>query len=201
MTSTSDDIRDFWFGPIGPDGFCVEDRSRLWFRGGTTVDAAIRQRFAEGVEQALAGDLDDWATTSQGRLSLILLLDQFTRNSYRGSAAAFSGDAHALRLARDGLTLGHDRQLGPTERCFFYLPLEHAEDLAEQERCVSLFRSLQDSLPEALRPRLKSALEHAVRHRDIIARFGRFPHRNAALGRTSTPAELGYLTDANRFGQ
>lgn len=201
MTLAAEHVLDYWFGSIGADGFCVEDRSRLWFRGGPATDATIGERFGELIEQGLAGVLDDWAATPRGRLALILLLDQFPRNVYRGNAAAFSGDARALRLTCDGLAAGHDHKLSPTERCFFYLPLEHAEDPAAQERCVALLRALQQSLPEALRPRLKSALDHAIKHRDIIARFGRFPHRNAALGRTSTAAELQYLEDANRFGQ
>jgi uncharacterized protein (DUF924 family) len=199
--SSPDEVLDFWFGPLDADGFCVEDRDRLWFRGGRETDERIRERFATLLEPARRGDLDDWAATPRGRLALIILLDQFTRNIHRGSAAAFGGDAHALQLARAGVERGHDRQLAPIERTFFYLPFEHAEDLATQNHCVALFRALQAELPEPLRPRVQSALDYAIQHRDIIARFGRFPHRNRALGRTSTPAERDYLEDASTFGQ
>lgn len=198
---TSDTVLDFWFGPLDADGFCVEDRDRLWFRGGEDTDRRIRERFAACVEQALNGELDDWASTPRGRLALIILLDQFTRNIHRGSAAAFGGDARALELARDGVERGLDRRLAPIERTFFYLPFEHAEDRDIQEQAVALFRALRDELPERLRARVESALDYAIQHRDIIARFGRFPHRNRALDRPSTPEELKYLEDGKPFGQ
>lgn len=198
---TPDTVLAFWFGPLDADGFCIEDRDRLWFRGGRETDRRIREQFAVYVEQALTGALDNRAATPRGRLALIILLDQFTRNIHRGSAAAFSGDEHALRLARDGVEQGQDRQLAPIERTFFYLPFEHAEELDTQNRSVALFRALQTELPQRLRPKVRSALEHAIQHRDIIARFGRFPHRNRVLGRPSTPAENDYLADASTFGQ
>lgn len=201
MTTTPAAILDYWFGPIAVDGFCAEDRNRLWFRSNPATDADIHTRFGNLIGQGLAGALDSWAETPRGRLALILVLDQFTRNVYRGSAAAFSGDDQARALVQTGLERGHDQALTPIERSFFYLPLEHSETLADQQRGVTLLQALQQSLPEPLQPRLQSALDHALQHRDIIARFGRFPHRNAVLGRTSTAAELDYLKDASRFGQ
>ena len=193
-------VHDFWFGPLDADGFCVEDRHRLWFKADAATDAAIRDRFGLLIEQALAGELDDW-TAPRERLTLIVLLDQFTRNIFRGTARAFEGDARALALARSAVESGHDRRLAPIERTFAYLPFEHAEDPVAQERCVALFRGLIEELPERLRPRVESSLDYALRHREIIARFGRFPHRNRVLGRASTPAEIAYLEDASTFGQ
>lgn len=194
-------ILDFWFGELDADGFCVEQRNKFWFRADAATDAVIRERFGLLVEQALAGQLDDWASSPRGRLALIVLLDQFSRNLYRGRPGAFAGDARARQLLNEGLALGHDRLLTPIERTFFYLPFEHSEDLDDQQRCVALFRALHDSLPERLRPRVQASLDHAVQHRDIIARFGRFPHRNRAFGRPSGPEERAYLADASTFGQ
>lgn len=199
MNESATAILDFWFGELDADGFCVEDRNDLWFRSNAETDRTLRERFGTRVEQALAGELDDWAVQPQGRLALILLLDQFTRNIYRGSTAAFSGDPKAMQLTRDGLD--EIRQLAPIQRVFFYMPFEHSEDIADQTRCVELLRELRNELPEALQARIDSFIDFAIQHRDIIARFRRFPHRNRALGRMSTTEELEYLEDGKRFGQ
>ncbi|BAU48711.1 membrane protein [Sulfurifustis variabilis] len=195
-----DDLLNFWFGPLGPDGFPRGDRSRLWFGGASEMDDAIRARFADDVELAVSGSLDAWGETARGRLALILLLDQFPRNLFRGTPRAFACDTHALRHALAGLEEGQDGQLAPIERAFFYLPLEHAEDRGLQRRSVRVYEHLVREFPAAA-AQLQGFLDYAVKHRDIIERFGRFPHRNAILGRASTPEEITFLETAERFGQ
>lgn len=198
--SRAAEILDFWFGPLGPDGFPREDRTTLWFRGGREVDEAIRARFAVDVERAARGERDAWGGTARGRLALILLLDQFPRNLFRGTPQAFAHDARAVAHALAGLAAGQDRELAPVERAFFYLPFEHAEDRALQRRSVEAYENLVRAFP-AQAARLRGFLDYAVRHREIVERFGRFPHRNAILGRASTPEELAFLETAERFGQ
>lgn len=178
-------ILDFWFAD-GPDGF-----RRAWFQRDDGFDAEIRARFGALVAPAREGALDGWAATPEGALALLILLDQFPRNLFRGSAEAFASDAHALSLAREVVLRRRlDLALTPTQRAFLYLPFEHAEDMAAQDLSVALFEGLRDN-PVAAAP--GGAIDYAWRHRAVIARYGRFPHRNAVLGRESTPAELIYL--------
>lgn len=177
------DVLDFWFG--APPW----SRREAWFRKSEAFDAQVRRRFGEAVETALAGLLPAvWQVSPAGRFAQVLMLDQFTRNIFRGSARAFAGDARALHLALALLDEHADRAMVPLQRWFLYLPLEHAEDLALQDRSVALFAALAAQEPE-----LADALDYAERHRDVIRRFGRFPHRNAALERSSSDDELAYL--------
>lgn len=180
-------VLNFWFGALqSPD----DGKQRVaWFRKEAGFDAEIRTRFGAAIEQALQGGLRDWDTAGRhGALARILLLDQFTRNCFRGSARAFAGDALALQAALALIAAGRDQDLTPVQRVFVYLPLEHAEDLDLQQRSVALFEALA-----AQHPAHEAALDYARRHLDVIQRFGRFPHRNQALGRSSTPEELAYL--------
>ena len=178
-------VLEFWFGSED----AVDAR---WFRRSEAFDQAIASRFGPAVDAALAGRLDGWAARPDGALALILLLDQFTRNIHRGTPAAFAGDARALVLALHLVDSGTHRQLPPLQRWFAYLPLEHAEDLALQQQCVGLFETLAtDAGPH--RDALAGALDYARRHHDVIARFGRFPHRNAILGRPDSSEEQAYL--------
>ena len=187
------DVLDFWFLPAGSDGhgaLRVE-----WFRKDPQFDAAIRTRFAALTAQALAGGLRHWDDTgAEGRLARILLLDQFTRNVWRDTPQAFGGDALALAGAQDMLDAGQDLALAPLARAFAYLPFEHAEDLALQQQSVALFENLH-AQHGAAAPALAGMRDYALRHRDVIARFGRFPHRNPILARTSTPEESAYLLE------
>ncbi len=193
-------ILDYWFGECH-DGWIAEDRSRLWFAGRPEDDAEMSERFGAAIDAALAGDLEAWREEPTGALAYILLLDQMTRATRRGAAAAFAGDPLALAACHAGLRSGQDQALPPVCWTFFYLPLEHSESLADQERCVALSAALRDSLPERVEL-LQTAHDYAVQHCDIIARFGRFPHRNAVLGRQSTPEEVAYLEGGGgRFGQ
>lgn len=185
--STADDVLEFWF---------PRDRERankLWWGKDATLDAEIRERFGPTLAAARAGLLDEWAATARGRLALIIVLDQFSRNIHRGSPDSFAADAQARALTKDGLALGHDRELELLERLFFYLPLEHSESLDDQQQCVALMQSLADIAGEARQQEVAFYVDYAIQHRDIIARFGRFPHRNAVLGRASTDEELAFL--------
>lgn len=184
-----------WFGPLGPDGAPAEAKQRRWFQGGAELDAELRVRFGAEVEAALAGQREAWAATPRGRLALVVLLDQFPRNIYRGTARAFAGDAGALRHAQAAVDAGEDTRLAPIERQFLYLPFEHAEDPAQQARSVALFGRLASQATPTLRESLEEALDYARRHQVAIERFGRFPARNAALGRASTPEEQAFLAE------
>ncbi|MBI1394894.1 MAG: DUF924 family protein [Betaproteobacteria bacterium] len=186
-------IREFWFGPDAPDDVVADRQAPLWWAKNAETDATIARRFTGCIEQAAAGALDDWTLTPEGRLALILLTDQFPRNVFRGSPRAFAFDEHARRWCREGLDAGIDRQLRAIDRVFFYLPLEHSELLADQERCVTLVESLRDDAVPSFRKAAEGFLDFAVRHRDIVRRFGRFPHRNDILGRTSSPEETAFL--------
>jgi uncharacterized protein (DUF924 family) len=180
------DVLAFWFGHPDEPGR-GKPRSE-WFRKDSAFDAEIRTRFMANVEAALAGQLDDWAATPQGLLALLILLDQFPRNLFRGEARAFAGDAQALSLAGTALAKGWDKNLTAVEKLFVYLPFEHSEALADQECSLALFAALAAGAPGN-----DGFLDYARRHHEVIARFGRFPHRNAALGRASTPEEATYL--------
>jgi len=187
MDSTAPaDILAFWFGRPGEPGF-GQPRSE-WFRKDAAFDEEIRSRFLPGVEAALAGELTAWADDRQGMLALLILLDQFPRNLFRGEAKAFAGDPQTRRLAETALDRGWDKSLTAVEKVFVYLPFEHSESLADQERSVALFSALA-----AEHPGSDGFFNYARRHHEVIARFGRFPHRNAALGRLSTPEETTYL--------
>lgn len=202
MEEKVDEILRFWFGEI-VDGFPADDMSWLWWAGGEKIDQNIRERFGEWVVKAGDGELAAWTETAAGRLAHIILLDQFTRNIYRKSAQAFAHDADALQLTLAGIERGHDLELLPIQRIFFYMPLEHAEDLAMQRLCGEKFKeTLAPYLDTADENGVQGYLQAAADHCAIIEQFGRFPHRNAVLGRESTPAELAYLSgDHQSFGQ
>jgi len=184
--ATAAEVLAFWFGLPGEPDF-AQVRSQ-WFRKDAAFDEAIRSRFLASVEAALAGSLADWANSAPGVLALLILLDQFPRNLFRNQAQAFAGDQAARRLADMALAQGWGQEFSALEKVFVYLPFEHAESLADQERSLALFSELAASNPGC-----EGFLDYARRHHEVIVRFGRFPHRNAALGRSSTPEELSYL--------
>lgn len=190
---TPDTIHAFWFGTHPDDDAVIARQSALWWRKQADVDAEIRRRFAPWVARAARGELDGWLTDVRGRLALILLTDQFPRNIWRGEAAAFAFDVLALRWAKDTLRLGLDNELRAVERVFVYLPLEHSEELGDQREAVRLFDRLAASVPAPNRPSFDGYLDYARRHLAIIERFGRFPHRNAALGREAREDETAFL--------
>jgi uncharacterized protein (DUF924 family) len=178
------EVLDYWFDPADARG--AGGGRRLWFEKSGRTDAEIRERFGARVEDALAARLPDWADTPLGALALVLLLDQFTRNLNRGTAAAFAGDEQALALARRIVARGWDRELSPEQRWFAYLPYEHSEDGQDQRESLRLFGALAHE-------GYAEPLVWAQRHAEVVARFGRYPHRNAAMGRVSTAEELDYM--------
>ncbi len=179
-------ILAFWFGQPSEPNYGQPRKN--WFRQDAAFDAEIRARFMPSVEAALAGKLADWADRRPDLLALLILLDQFPRNLFRNEAKAFAGDAQARPLAETALEQGWDKGLSAVEKLFIYLPFEHSELLADQQRSVALFTTLA-----AENPSCEGFLDYAHRHHEVIVRFGRFPHRNAALGRPSTPEETTYL--------
>ena len=209
MTSSSTPINpatpaavlNFWLADGVTLGWPSQDLNKRWFTGGPVLDQAIGQQFGSAVALAQAGGLADWEAAPLDRLALIIVLDQFSRNMFRGSAQAFAGDARAQQLVQQTLAAQEGLQLPWVGRVFLYMPLMHAENLALQDQCVACFRQLIVDAPEDLKERLQGNLDFARQHRDIISRFGRFPYRNAALGRSNTPAEEEFLLNGKRFGQ
>ncbi len=196
------EILTFWFGSTDLTAEVDAETQAMWWRGGADLDAQIIAQFGALHAQAAAGQLDHWRASLHGRLALILLLDQLSRNIHRGTPSAFAQDeaARALTLTALDLSLHHDLGLHP--QTFLLMPLEHAEDLALQERSVAEFSKLAASAPAAQKGTADYLLSFAVKHRDIVARFGRFPHRNPLLGREPTAGESAWLTGGGEsFGQ
>ena len=194
-------VLEFWLGDGLELGWPSGDRGKLWWGGGKDLDEQISAQFGPQVRLALAGELQSWQSAPLSSLALVILLDQFTRNVFRGQAKAFSGDALAQSVVLKALEKGDDQLLPWVGRVFFYMPLMHAENLARQEECVKRFSQLLADAPPTLKPKIEGNAKFAVDHRDIIAKFGRFPHRNKAMGRLSSPAEDEFLKTGPRFGQ
>ena len=192
-TEEFEDVLRFWFPPdLSGDHAAMVHQFEWWFRGGT--DAAIEERFASVLERARRGELDHWSNEPRSRLALIIVLDQFSQSVYRGTAQAYAQNPKALALALQGIEIGHYAALKtPWEKTFFVLPLGHSEELRHLDKVVMLAEELVEQGPLELRRVLEHSASQARGHRDIIARFGRHPHRNAILGRQSTPEELEYL--------
>lgn len=199
-THPSRALLDFWFGQLN-GGFSDDAHRRNWFSGGLQFDEICRASYSTLAESAAEGDLVDWLDSPDSRLAFILLCDQLPRNLYRGEARAFATDSAALHAARTGVEAGMDRDLQFDERAFFYMPFEHSESMVDQQTCVGLFSELRDETPDGFRQFSGNFLQFAHQHRDLLRGFGRFPHRNAVLGRKSTADELTYLADGNDFGQ
>ncbi|HXZ59050.1 MAG TPA: DUF924 family protein [Steroidobacteraceae bacterium] len=195
-------VRDYWFGELPLTAAALERRMDFWFGAESRRhDEEIRTRFGRLLERAAAGELDSWADGSRRLLSLIILLDQFPRNMFRGTARAFAYDAAALALTLAGMQSAADGALDPVERLFFYMPLQHAESRDAQDESVAAFRRLLAEAPPELHTAFAGVLHYAEEHRAVIERFGRFPHRNAVLGRLSTPEEAQWLeAGGTRFG-
>ncbi|MBK8480457.1 MAG: DUF924 domain-containing protein [Proteobacteria bacterium] len=187
------EVLAFWFGEIRADGSVDGQRAALWWKKDPLTDETIRGRFEPLVRQAASGERDSWAETAEGRLALIICLDQFPRNIYRQDPRAWAFDAIAQRLCLEGLDRGHDQRLPVIQRVFHYMPLEHAEDRDLQQRCLERFEQLQVDAPPALQEACAAYLSYAEQHHAIIQRFGRFPHRNQVLGRKSTEEETAFL--------
>ena len=189
----AESVLTFWFGAGTDDSAIARSQGKLWWSKDAAVDADMRVRFTNLLSAAAADLEHDWAGTPRGQLALILLFDQFPRNIHRDTPQAFAYDARALQLALDLIASGGHRNLRRIERVFCYLPLEHAESIEMQTRSVDLFSGLAADAPEQQRDTFKGYVDYAIRHRDVIARFGRFPHRNRILGRASRPEETEFL--------
>ncbi|WP_442577450.1 DUF924 family protein [Mesorhizobium sp. ASY16-5R] len=179
MIATAKQVVDFW-REAGPE---------KWFEKNEAFDNAFRQRFIDTHEAAARGDLDGWSDSAEGSLALLILLDQFPRNCFRKTTRMYATDPHALHIARKAMAASHDRSFSGPIRIFFYLPLAHSEDISDQEEAVRLNTTVNEEFAR-----------HARGHRDIIARFGRFPHRNSILGRDTTPEEQAFLDEGGFAG-
>lgn len=187
------EILDFWFGFLPGPNYFPQDKMPIWFASSPEIDRQIRDNFGQDVINAERGEYNNWRDTPHGRLALIILLDQFSRHIYRKQPQEFMFDRMARALVIEGIQKGDDKRLYPIERAFFYLPLEHAEDLQMQNLSVASYQQLLVASPEALKPQMEDFLQAAIMHQQQIARFGRFPYRNAILGRDSTPEETVFL--------
>ena len=197
-----DSIIKFWFARACESPAAAKERNSFWFGANAVVDQQIWELYADTVSDAGAGHYEDWAETAHGRLALILLLDQFPRNIFRGTAEVFRYDPKALQLAGQGVTLGHMATLTVPERAFFLMPYQHSEDAAVQNAGVALYSAMVGDAADEWREVAAGYRDFAALHRDIIVEYGRFPHRNGVLGRASTAAEDGYLaTGGATFGQ
>ena len=201
MTQIEQVIR-FWFGIQDEDGFSSKQEKNKWWSGSAETDLDISHQFGELVNQALKHQLKEWEETAEGQLAYIILLDQFTRYIYRGTEHAFSGDSKALKICKNGLSVDNDLALTSEQRVFFYMPLEHSEAIEDQELCIRLLEGLLKRSPSHRQDVIQGYIRFAKHHRDIIAEFGRFPHRNETLKRMNTPQENEFLKgEHSRFGQ
>jgi uncharacterized protein (DUF924 family) len=184
--SSPQEVLDFWFGREGEEGY--GEFREAWFNRDPEFDREIRDRFEPVYEEAAAGRLDHWKSEARSCLALIVVLDQFPRNMYRGDARMYAADEKAREAARHAVEHAYDRELSPYRRLFMYLPFEHSEELDDQRLSVDLFRGLATEMGS------EDLLGYAVRHLEIVERFGRFPHRNEILGRRTTPEETKFLS-------
>jgi uncharacterized protein (DUF924 family) len=189
----ADELLQFWFGEeFEKDPF---RNSSYWFEKNPAFDLEIKTRFEREIDAAMEGQLEDWKRDAKGRLAFIILLDQFSRNIYRGTPRMFSQDAVALEVTLEGIRIGADRLLHPIQRTFFYLPFVHSEDLKMQEKALEIYSQLLKEADEKFKKALSEKYQYAARHQEIIRRFGRFPHRNTILGRPSTADEIEFLKE------
>ncbi|MEY4579141.1 MAG: hypothetical protein RL701_3844 [Pseudomonadota bacterium] len=195
LETTSESVLSFWFGELDALGRAANAQRDRWWKRDAAFDQQIRLQFGALHTAALRGELRDWLTTPRSTLAYIIVLDQFSRNLFRDTSEQFAGDEKALTAAINGIELGldRDRALRLEERTLFYLPLMHNEQLALQERCLQLYRDMSQELSGSARASMLNRIGYAERHRDIVRKFGRFPHRNQFLGRSSTPEECDFL--------
>lgn len=199
-STSAEDLLDFWFGPARNRPGEIGGRMGFWFQPTAADDEAVRERFESTMRRAAAGLLTGWLDSVEGRLALILALDQAPRVIFRRRPEAFAHDGQALSLTLAGIAAGAERSLGLAERAFFYMPMQHSEDPVVQRQSVDHYEQLVADFPEHAGI-AEGFLKHAREHAAIIERFGRYPHRNEVLGRESTAEELAFLEDGPRYGQ
>lgn len=190
---TPHQVLDFWFGPLNSAQDYPTDKVKAWFIKDANFDNTIRVQFEDSIQAAAKGNLDHWKATPEGNLALIVLLDQMTRNIYRNTPEAFAYDPIAQEITLTAIKNGDDQKVLPLQRVFFYMPLEHAENLDLQNQSVAAFKRLVDTVPSEVQHHFKSFYEYAIAHQRIIERFGRFPHRNQILDRDPTTEEIKFL--------
>jgi uncharacterized protein (DUF924 family) len=193
IDTSAERVLRFWFGPTDEDGMSTAEVAARWFGKAASFDDAIREQYGEEHAAVMRGERDSWLTSARGRLAYLIVLDQMSRNMFRGTPRMFASDELALAAAMQGIDLGMDRTLAGDLRAFYYLPLMHSERLEVQRRCVDLFRSFTEESEGRVRERMAHSLTYAIAHRDIVAKWGRFPHRNEVLGRESTSEEKAFL--------
>jgi uncharacterized protein (DUF924 family) len=195
MSDRIEDVLDFWFGELNELGCSSPEHRRRWWTKSDAFDEAIKGHFLTDYEAIAAGDWDTWRNTARGTLAYIIVLDQFSRNMFRGTANMFVADELAREACSEGLDAGFDAELEFDERVFFYLPLEHSESMKHHHRSIELLSGLVDGCAESLEADARNYLDFAKQHKTIVERFGRFPHRNETLGRASTPEEIEFLEE------
>lgn len=192
---TVDDVLSFWFGELDDEGFAAADVSARWWRKDADFDREVREGYCGLIDALTAGEGEAWRETARGCLAYVIVLDQLTRNAFRGTGRMYAADQRAHAATVGAIETGLDRQLPAAMRVFLYMPLMHCEEVASQHRCVEVFEALTAELSGAARERVAGNVGYAEQHRDIVARFGRFPHRNSLLGRESTAEEVAFLEE------
>ena len=195
MSDPIENVLDFWFGELNELGCSSPEHRKRWWTKSDAFDNAIKSHFLHEYEAVVEGERETWRNTERGALAYIIVLDQFSRNMFRGTPEMFTADELAREACCEGLDAGFDAELAFDERVFFYLPLEHSEEMADHRHCIELFKGLLDGAPEPLAADAKNYLDFAARHEAIIEQFGRYPHRNEILGRASTPEETEFLKE------
>lgn len=192
-----EEILNFWFGNLEPKSPPEKDKEKLWFTKSEETDQKIKELFTTSLENFNSEKFEEVLTSAEKSFATVILLDQFSRNIYRNTAKSFEKDALCLELTTKAIALGYDKAFHPTKRIFFYLPLEHTENLKIQEQCVAIFEELLIEVDESLKSKMLFFKDYAIKHLEIIKRFGRFPHRNSILGRESTLEEIEFLKQPN----
>jgi len=195
VTDPLEGILDFWFGELNEHGCSSPEHRKRWWTKSDAFDEAIQSHFLDDYEAIVVGEREAWRSTARGALAYIIVLDQFSRNMFRGTPKMFAADELAREVCREGLDAGFDAELSFDERVFFYLPLEHSESTTDHELCMELFERLLESAPQPLEGDAKYYLDFALRHKAIIEHFGRYPHRNEILGRASSDEEAKFLEE------
>lgn len=190
-------ILDFWFGNLEENETPSEVYRKRWWMKDSEIDREIKSKFSDSLELAKTGGLDNWKMDTDGTLALILLFDQFSRNIFRDTSEAFSQDQKAIEICLNGINQQFDKELHPVQRAFYYMPLMHSEDMDMQEKSIECFSNLRNlyTAPQSIAITVSGIFEYAMRHYEIINRFGRYPHRNTILRRESTPEEVKFLTE------